>query len=72
MTVRERHQTSCREKMTGVYQFYHKTGKYVAEFESIKKASKKTGIAPNRISLCCSGKAKHAGGFIWIRQSDYL
>jgi hypothetical protein len=35
----------------------------IAEYKSISDAERKNGIS--HISMCCSGKRKTAGGFIW-------
>lgn len=37
----------------------------VEKYDSIKSASKNTGVDKNNISACCSGKLKSAGGYIW-------
>lgn len=44
---------------------YTKDGDFVNEFESTLKASKLTGINQGNISLCCLGKRKSAGGYVW-------
>lgn len=38
---------------------------FVAEYPSIAEASRQSGIQQNSISLCCQGKLKSAGGYIW-------
>jgi len=40
-------------------------GKFIADHESITKASLKTGICAPSISCCCAGKYTNAGGFLW-------
>jgi hypothetical protein len=40
-------------------------GKYIASFDSIKEASKETGISYVTICSCVNGKLKSAGGFMW-------
>jgi predicted DNA-binding protein YlxM (UPF0122 family) len=40
-------------------------GRFIDEYESISKASKKSGARCNCITSCCKGKFKTAGGFIW-------
>ena len=47
-----------------VYQ-YAKDGAFVAEFPSVSEAQRQLGISQGHISLCCYGKRKTAGGFIW-------
>lgn len=34
-------------------------------YPSVMQASRETGISQSSISLCCSGKYKSAGGYIW-------
>ena len=38
------------------------------EFESIKQAGQETGVFATRISACCNGKVKSAGGFKWVKK----
>lgn len=40
-------------------------GEVIATFSSAVEASKATGIDQNGIRLCCRGKLKHAGGYVW-------
>jgi group I intron endonuclease len=40
-------------------------GNIIAEFNSIKEASKKTGISQVGISYACNGKQASSGGFEW-------
>ena len=40
-------------------------GTFVAEYESITKASKATGIILTNIAKVCRGERNHAGRFIW-------
>ena len=40
-------------------------GNIIAEYESIKQAEKETGVNNSKITMCCKGKRKHAGGFCW-------
>lgn len=35
-------------------------------FKSITEASEETGVCLQSISLCCHGKRKTAGGYIWV------
>lgn len=44
---------------------YSIDGKYIKEWESGKQASKYIQIDSRGISLCCRGKGKTAGGFVW-------
>lgn len=40
-------------------------GEFVGRFISMHEASEKTKISRSTIKLCCSGKYKQAGGFVW-------
>ena len=50
-----------------------KKGNFIAEFESLREASRRTGIASTNISRCCNHKPGHysAGGFVWIYKDEY-
>lgn len=48
-----------------VAQFDINTNEIINVFLSAKDAAKITGIQSSNISLCCSGKKRMAGGFIW-------
>ena len=50
-----------------------KKGNFIAEFESLREASRRTGIASTNISRCCNHKPGHysAGGFLWIYKDEY-
>lgn len=48
---------------------YTKDGVLVNEFKSITEASNYTNISISSISLCCSGRYKTAGNFIWKKGS---
>lgn len=41
------------------------TNKIVKEFGGMKEAERQTGIKNQHISLCCMGKRKSAGGYVW-------
>ena len=56
---------SENKKMRPVRQ-YDLTGLFVAEFDSISKAEKATGINYSGISACCNNRRKSAGGYKWI------
>ena len=51
-----------------------KKGNFISEFESLREASRRTGIASTHICNCCNHKPGHysAGGFIWIYKDEYL
>lgn len=44
---------------------YFPNGKLFATYKSINEASRQTGINQGSICLCCKGKLKTSGGFIW-------
>ena len=44
---------------------YSPTGEFIKTWESMTTAGNKLGIAISSISLCCKGKYKKAGGYIW-------
>ena len=46
-------------------------GEYLKIYDSIKDASKDTGIGSTSILNCCKGKYKHAGGFLWEYIDNY-
>ncbi|EMA6345059.1 GIY-YIG nuclease family protein [Bacillus cytotoxicus] len=48
-----------------------KDGTYVARFESINEAQRKTGIWASNIQKCCRGKAKTTGGYRWMYLKEY-
>lgn len=50
-----------------------KTGKFIAEYESIVEASRVTGVAQSSICYCCKHKYgfKSAGGFIFMYKDEY-
>jgi DNA polymerase sigma len=42
-----------------------KSGDFIKMFDSLRIASDKTSIHNSAISMCCYGKRKTAGGYIW-------
>jgi hypothetical protein len=54
----------CGRKRKEVIQ-YSKDGVFVESYESIKEASRKTGLSQGNISLVCIGERNHTGGFVW-------
>lgn len=60
-----------KKKSTGVYQFDFKTGKFIAEYGSIREAERQTGVQNNNICLVCRGEKRQAGGFIWMPKHLY-
>lgn len=47
-------------------------GKFVNEFESMKKAEDETGISARSICLVCQGKRRKAGEFTWFYKKDFV
>ena len=48
-----------------VQQIDPKTGDAIATFKSMIEAERQTGIYHGNIGLCCGGKRKSAGGYVW-------
>ena len=48
----------------GVIQ-YSKSGEFIAEYYSLKEASRQTGCNLGHICSCCRGERKSTGGYIW-------
>lgn len=44
---------------------YDMNGKFIKEYESIKKAGFENHIDPSSIAKACKGKYKHSGNYIW-------
>lgn len=44
---------------------YTKDGAFLAEFPSLREASRVTDVCVAHISKCCLNKRKSAGGFVW-------
>lgn len=57
-------QRSAEQKYKPIYQF-DINGNFIASFQSAKGASKLLGISRGAICLCCKGKHKTAGGYVW-------
>lgn len=49
---------------------YALDGTLIERHESASMASKKVGVFASAISLCCSGKLKSTGGFLWKRPEE--
>tara|TARA_R110000772_G_scaffold5454_8_gene19549 strand:+ start:8764 stop:9042 length:279 start_codon:yes stop_codon:yes gene_type:complete len=60
-----------KKKRTSVYQFDYNTGKFIAEYDSLREAERVTGVRNNNICLVCKGEKKQAGGFRWIAKELY-
>ena len=54
--------SKARSKKVNMYDL---NGNYIKSFDSAKKASVETNGNKDCISLCCNGKAKTSGGYIW-------
>lgn len=44
---------------------YTTDGKFIRQFPSMSEVERTLGIKVSRVSACCNGKNKTAGGFIW-------
>ena len=44
---------------------FSKEGEFIAEYPSLVEAERQTGCNRGNICLCCKGKYKTCGGFIW-------
>ena len=53
-----------KNKAISIFQF-SKNGKFIKEWPSAKEAGLQLGIARSGICLCCKGKTKTIGGFVW-------
>lgn len=42
-----------------------RTGQFQNKFRSINEAARITGVSQQSISMCCNGKLKSAGGYLW-------
>jgi len=47
-----------------------KDGNELAVFNSIIDAANETGVSPNNITQCISGRSASAGGFIWKKKPN--
>ena len=44
---------------------FSKDGEFIAEYPSIREASRQTGCNNSHIGSCCKGERKSTGGYIW-------
>ena len=44
---------------------------FIAKYESINDAGRKTGISPSSIGKCCNHIYKSSGGYKWIKEDEY-
>ena len=58
-------QTNTPLKFTKIQQWSFDGKTLIEEFETIRGASEKTGAGNGRISKCCKGVSRSAGGFKW-------
>ena len=56
---------ALEQKNCIMVQQYDVNGRLINLFDSMHSASRATGINQSSISMCCSGKHKTAGGYIW-------
>lgn len=49
---------------------FNKKGDFISEWPSISEASKKLNIDLTGICVCCKGKQKTSGGFIWKYKNE--
>jgi len=47
-------------------------GKFVAEYPSMTKAEKATGVKASKISSVCLGKQIQSGGFLWFYKENFV
>ena len=67
LTKEERHEIAMKfgePCMKPVIQFSF-SGKEIAKYKSQSEAGRVTGVARNKISMCCCGKRYTAGGYRW-------
>lgn len=59
----------CRRKVAQAHSKpvlqFTKDGRFVAEYSSGREAEKQTNVKSQGISLCCLGRTKQAGGYVW-------
>lgn len=60
-----RNKRSAETRSKSVQMFDKSTGELLATFPSLREAERITGIAQQSISVCCKGKLKSAGGYVW-------
>lgn len=46
-------------------------GNYIDEYPSVTEAGERTSTGHTHISSCCNNKRKTAGGYIWVKKSNY-
>lgn len=63
------HKGSCKPKKAIIQ--YDLDDNYIAEYQSIREASKKSGINISSIFRCYTGKRKEAGGYKWVVKQSH-
>jgi len=58
-------QTNEPLKFTKIQQWSFDLNTLIAEYDTIREASEKSGAGSGRISKCCKGTSRSAGGFKW-------
>lgn len=64
ISEKENIKKAIASNMVRIYQ-YKTTGEFVAGYESIIEASRRTGINAGHITQCAKGRHKHSGGYVW-------
>ena len=62
--------TGLRNPRTNPINQYAADNSFIRSFNSVSEAARVTGISRGMISHCIHGRAKYAGGFIWIKVSE--
>lgn len=44
---------------------YDLKGIFIEEYKSLSEAGRKNNVLPSNIISCCTGRYRHAGGYIW-------
>ena len=63
--VLDAYKKNNRQKQEKITLQYTKDGEFIAEYPSASEADRQTGISFKKISQCCLGKIKTAGGFVF-------
>lgn len=54
-----------RAKLSKKILQFTKSGEFIKEWQSMNEAERELGIAHTNISICCNGKRKSAGSYVW-------
>ena len=52
-------------KSVSVRVLCYQNGNFIKEYPSIREAQRHTGVKNQNITLCCQGKIRQAGGYVW-------